>query len=60
MTFTPPASQPYSRLHAVRRADFRPPSRRRKKLAGSAAFAILAIFAAMFGALSGLLLIYTV
>ena len=60
MTFTPPASQPSSRLHGVRRANFRPPSRRRKKLAGSAAFAILAILAALFGALSGLLLIYTV
>ena len=46
--------------NAVRRANFRPPSTRRKKLAGSAAFAILAILAAMFGALSGLLLIYTV
>jgi penicillin-binding protein 1A len=60
LTFTPPAPQSSSRLHAVRRAEFRPPSRRRKKLAGPAAFAILAILAAMFGALSGLLLIYTV
>lgn len=61
MTFTPPASQASPRPRGgVRRADFRPPSNRRKKLAGSAAFAILAILAAMFGALSGLLLIYTV
>lgn len=39
---------------------FRPPSTRRKKLAGSAAFAVLALLAAMFGSLSGLMLIYTV
>ncbi|MHB1841421.1 MAG: penicillin-binding protein 1A [Acidobacteriaceae bacterium] len=58
---TPPASKSSHGLHAgVRRADFRPPSNRRKKLAGSAAFAVLATLAAMFGALSGLLLIYTV
>ncbi|MHB1674857.1 MAG: penicillin-binding protein 1A [Acidobacteriaceae bacterium] len=61
MTLTPPASKSSHGLHGgVRRADFRPPSNRRKKLAGSAAFAVLATLAAMFGALSGLLLIYTV
>ena len=61
MTFTPPASQssPNQRVN-VRHVNFRPPSHKRKKLAGSAAFVILAILAAMFGALSGLLLIYTV
>ena len=61
MTFTPPASKAFPKSgDEVRRVDFRPPSNRRKKLAGSAAFAILALLAAMFGALSGLLLIYTV
>ena len=43
-----------------RSTGFRPPSRRRKKLAGSAAFTVLALLAAMFGSLSGLMLIYTV
>lgn len=57
MTFTPPA-QPHSSY--TRRVNFRPPSSRRKKLASSTAFAILAILAAMFGSLCGLLLIYTV
>ena len=42
------------------RPNFRPPSTHRKKLAGSAAFIILAVLAAMFGSLAGLLLIYTV
>ncbi len=61
MTFTPPATTtPLKPSDKVRRVDFRPPSTRRKKLAGSAALAILALLAAMFGALSGLLLIYTV
>ena len=61
MTLTHPASKASPKSgDEVRRADFRPPSNRRKKLAGSAAFAILALLAAMFGALSGLLLIYTV
>ena len=60
MTFTPPASNVSPGPRGIRRAYFRPPSHRRKKLAGSAAFGILAILAAMFGALSGLLLIYTV
>ncbi|MGH9616767.1 MAG: penicillin-binding protein 1A, partial [Acidobacteriaceae bacterium] len=62
LTFTPSASNVPARRSrgAARRGDFRPPSNRRKKLAGSAAFAILAILAALFGALGGLLLIYTV
>ena len=42
------------------RSNFRPPPSRRKSLAGPAAFLILAILAAMFGSLAGLLLIYTV
>lgn len=41
-------------------SGFRPPSSRRKRLAGSAAFAVLALAAAVFGSLSGLLLIDTV
>lgn len=42
------------------RTEFRPPVNRRKRLAGSAAFAILAVAAAVFGALAGLLLIDTI
>ena len=61
MTFTPPAKKRFSRdTYGSRRLNFRPPSSRRKKLAGSTAFAILAVLAAMFGSLGGLLLIYTV
>lgn len=61
MTFTSSGSKasPDSRGD-LRRVNLRPPLNRQKKLAGSAAFAILAVLAAMFGALSGLLLIYTV
>jgi penicillin-binding protein 1A len=61
LTSTPPTNKPFlaARSYSAR-ANFRPPSRRRKKLAGSAAFIILAILAAMFGSLGGLLLIYTV
>ncbi len=64
MTFQPP--QPtrqkphFATRHGSVRPGFRPPSGRSKKLAGSAAFVILAILAAMFGSLAGLLLIYTV
>ncbi len=64
MTSTPPSNKPFLAARGgaslSRRASFRPPSTRRKKLAGSAAFAILAVLAAMFGSLAGLLLIYTV
>ncbi|MEO6830286.1 MAG: PBP1A family penicillin-binding protein [Acidobacteriaceae bacterium] len=64
MNSTPPANRPYLTARdgaSIRyRPGFRPPSNRRKKLAGSAAFAILALLAAMFGSLGGLLLIYTV
>lgn len=54
------ASLPNRRVYRDRRVTFRPPPSRRKKVAGSAAFVILAILAAMFGSLSGLMLIYTV
>ncbi|MEO6965438.1 MAG: PBP1A family penicillin-binding protein [Acidobacteriaceae bacterium] len=61
MTFSPPPFKASVKSgREVRRVDFRPRSNRRKKLAGSAAFAILAVLAAMFGALGGLLLVYTV
>jgi penicillin-binding protein 1A len=61
LTFTSPEKRRFSREnYGSRRLNFRPPSSRRKKLAGSAAFAILAVLAAMFGSLAGLLLIYTV
>ncbi|MHB8304022.1 MAG: penicillin-binding protein 1A [Acidobacteriaceae bacterium] len=57
MTFRPPAQQAAT---SPRRNAFRPPPSRRKRLAGSAAFVVLAVLAAMFGSLSGLMLIYTV
>lgn len=57
MTFRPPEQKASS---SDRRYTFRPPPSRRKKVAGSAAFVILAVLAAMFGSLGGLLLIYTV
>ncbi len=61
LAFTPAANKPFlTRREPARRADFRPPSRRRKQLASSAVFAILAVMAALFGSLGGLLLIYTV
>ncbi len=61
MTLTPPPNKPFLAPRGIsRRANFRPPTKRRKKLAGSAAFVILAVLAAMFGSLGGLLLIYTV
>ncbi len=64
MTFQSPQPSGQKPHFATRRGrirpGFRPPSSRRKKLAGSAAFVILAVLAAMFGSLAGLLLIYTV
>lgn len=57
MTFTPPVQTSST---SARQDYFRPPRNRRKRVAGPAAFVVLAILAAMFGSLSGLLLIYTV
>lgn len=57
MTSTPPVKRESETPHGL---SFRPPSVRRKKLAGSAAFLVLAFLAALFGSLSGLMLIYTV
>lgn len=62
MTFTPLVKKPFlAARNGGGRKNFRPPApRQRRKLAGPAAFAVLAILAAMFGSLAGLLLIYTV
>jgi len=54
------ARKPFLIARDEPRVNFRPPVQRRKKLAGWVAFAILAVLAAMFGSLAGLLLIYTV
>lgn len=60
LTATPPEPRPFLLARNAPRTSFRPPSKRRKRIAGSAAFLILAVLAAMFGSLAGLLLIYTV
>lgn len=61
MVFTPRSDKPYVAARGIERnGGFRPPSSRRKRLAAPVAFFVLAVLAAMFGSLAGLLLIDTV
>lgn len=56
----PPKKRFVKDSYAPRKVNFQPPPARRKRLTGPVVFTILAVLAAIFGSLSGLLLIYTV